>query len=251
MSRIAEIHCRLYELVSEAVAPHQVVWAPFDGQRCKYPWVALQLVSGPDMLRIDKRVGQPLSLNLTVQAGTVGDTVSARVGCVWVSVNHTGDVNTTAEAFEGRLLQLCPDLSITRVGNELQISGGLLLWGEAADATVMGKTDVGNPVEYITVRHEYVFQVTAFAREPRAWLETGALRTAKKAWQRLRRFRGEAERLSFHPRAMLQNINFPPGKAYSETQVLFEVAAAYTEPVLYTEELFTELCPGNPTVGRL
>lgn len=231
------LHTRLFEKVSEAAGATPVVWAPYPGQRCEYPWVALQLLSGPDSRTTEWGTGQRYDLTAEVLPGTAGDTVNAYFGCLYVEVSHTGDPSTTAALLAERI-ECLSCFEVAQTGTEVLVTGDMLLHGRAIHGMTLTGTPTGAPVRFYESRQEYRFQVTVFATDPRAWAETGGLKLAKKIRECLYAFEGKAEQLYFVPDEVQTLIGFPSGKAEAVIQYVFEVEATFSEPIFHSDQTF-------------
>lgn len=244
------LHFHIYDVASRAVDPVPVVWAPYRGQRCEYPWVALQLISGPTSLRTSAKVAQPVTLTVTVEPGNAGDQVSARFGCLFVETTHTGDPVTTAVALADAYRCLDSSTSLTVAGASITVDEPVFS-GEGVLLTSAAVVAAGNPVYMYEMRREFVFQVTTYATDPRGWAPTGALKVAQDLQNAFQVWDGDRQRMSLRPRELNQQIVFPRGKSESETQVLFELDASFTETIVHSGDTFDCVDNGAVSVTRL
>lgn len=132
---------RLYQLVREAADPVPVAWGRYPGE-ITYPWCSLQIVTGPNTMRQDRQVITLLSVDITVNAGSPGDLVAARLGGRYVAVAHTGDPSTTASALSD---EFPSEWSVSAGGSTVSVNGPGLYVAEALHGCTIVTSDMGDP----------------------------------------------------------------------------------------------------------
>jgi hypothetical protein len=166
---------RFRSLVTQAVPGVTVVWERFSGQMT-YPWVSLQVVTGPTSIPQRRKVMTAAQITVTVDAGSPGDVVGCSIGGRYLQVAHTGSASTTATA----LAALAPsEWSAAVTANEVVFDGPGIYGGAAYLGCTLVSAEIGEPhlvqlwERSIVIQCDVWTQLNRDTGSPARWTTTG------------------------------------------------------------------------------
>ena len=228
---LRECHRLIYSVVSGAAPGVPVVWAPFQGPLTGYPWIALQQIDGPNGIRIDWRMGQPISGTITVLAGAPGDQVGVRISQQVFEVTHDGSAATTGDALRTLIAERRPAWTVGGAGDTITIAdpSRLIFSIEPFWSTSAVTANDGEELRYTSMERLLRVQASIYSTETKQW-ETNAsgtlaiaIRDALHAWD------PAPHRVYIRPGAVQQSLVFPGVQADPVIGAVVEMSAWYTE----------------------
>lgn len=211
--------CRRFrQLVVSQLGSIPVVWARYQGVQ-QYPWCVLQVIDGPVSRQEQRKWLRRRQVEWTINAGTAGDPVAARIGGRILNVDHTGDEVTTAELLED---QIPSHWTAVRVDNVWTISGPDVLAGAAYEGSDLSAVEIGAPFQGEVLRRDLTIQTTIWCQldfdgRPARWQAEGCDQLAMKVQTALRQVVPDPYRVYIAPQVNLRAFDesYSDGREYN------------------------------------
>ena len=223
---------RLYQVVKEAASGATCAWGHYQAQ-IAYPWVSLQVISGPNTERQQRIMADRQEVTVTVLPGAASDMVSVGIGGRYLALLHDGDEATTATA----LSELMPaHWTVGVAGAVITVTGDDVFYGEAYLGATVALVPVGDTIAVNCHRRDCLIQIDVWVQldrtgRPQRWEATGADSRALAIRDALWDIVPDPWRVYMRPSDTLRPFqeSFADGKEYQRTS--FDVRVSWLDIV--------------------
>lgn len=207
------------------------MWAPYQGPLDAYPRVALQQITGPLIRQRVRKMAQPISTTITIDAAAPGLIVIARIACQVFEVVHTGDTSTTAQALRDLITLRRPAWTVGGAGADVTVSDPLRLIFDARGINYCAEVnaDDGDIVYVFVYTREITVQASVFATTSKMWATDGSSQLAIQITDAVDEWDPAPHRVFMRPGNVGSILAFPSGQSGALTQNVVEITAWYTE----------------------
>lgn len=215
-----------------------VYWVPLEHSPT-YPYATIE-PEAVQTSRLDRLYRKRQQVTVTVLAGAPGATVAVHVGGRYLTIAHTGDASTTAQALQGTMPA---HWTVGRAGAVLTVTGADVYGGAAYEGATVSQAVYGDFTLIDWYRHEARFRIQVRHTLANAYGAQGALQLALNARARVASLPVDNYRVAFAADAAVQPIFLPDPDGRRYTVATFRVSAAWAEPEALPATTYVDAAP--------